>query len=129
MSGKERILIPRAKEARSVLPDTLRRWGAVVDICQAYCTVAASENSEPLTDLLTRRAVDVVTFTSSSAVQNFLALNQAPTDVLDDITIACIGPITARTCQEAGLKKIITAQTYTTAGLAECITDWRIQKS
>lgn len=129
LSGKERILIPRAKEARSVLPDTLRRWGAVVDICQAYCTVAASENSETLTDLLTRRAVDVVTFTSSSAVQNFLALNQAPTDALDDITFACIGPITARTCQEAGLKKIITAQTYTTAGLAECITDWRIQKS
>ena len=90
---------------------------------------ALSENSETLTDLLTRRAVDVVTFTSSSAVHNFLALNQAPTDVLDDITFACIGPITARTCQEAGLKKIITAQTYTTAGLAECITDWRIQKS
>ena len=48
---------------------------------------------------------------------------------LDDITFACIGPITARTCQEAGLKKIVTAQTYTIAGLAECITDWRIKQS
>ena len=129
LSGKERILIPRAKEARSVLPDTLRRWGAVVDVCQAYCTVEACENGAVLKDLLDRRAIDVVTVTSSSAVRSFLSLSQAQASDLDDITFACIGPITARTCQEAGLKKIVTAQTYTIAGLAECITDWRIKQS
>lgn len=129
LSGKERILIPRAKEARSVLPDTLRRWGAVVDVCQAYCTVEACENGAVLKDLLARQAIDVVTVTSSSAVRSFLSLSQAQASDLDDITFACIGPITARTCQEAGLKKIVTAQTYTIAGLAECITDWRIKQS
>ena len=70
-----------------------------------------------------------MTVTSSSAVRSFLSLSQAQASYLDDITFACIGPITARTCQEAGLKKIVTAQTYTIAGLAECITDWRIKQS
>ncbi|WP_370850402.1 uroporphyrinogen-III C-methyltransferase [Megasphaera sp.] len=128
LNGRERILIPRAKEARSILPDTLRRYGASVDVCEAYCTLPASENGEALKDLLQHKALDVVTFTSSSAVRSFLSLTEASSEALQDITFACIGPITARTCQEAGLKKIITAKTYTTKGLAECIRDWRLKE-
>ena len=42
MRGK-RVLIPRAAEAREVLPDTLRRWGAFVDVVVAYRTRASGQ--------------------------------------------------------------------------------------
>lgn len=128
LSGGEHILIPRAKEARSFLPDTLRQKGVSVDICEAYCTVGADENKERLTKLLADGAVDVVTVTSSSAVRHFLELTADAASALDKITFACIGPITAQTCREQGLTQIITAATYTTAGLADCIKDWRLEK-
>lgn len=128
LSVGEKILIPRAKEARSFLPDTLRRQGALVDICEAYCTVGASENKERLTRLLLDGAVDVVTVTSSSAVRHFLELTKDAASALDKVTFACIGPITAQTCREKGLKHIVTAAAYTTAGLADCLKDWRLEK-
>ncbi|MDY2966332.1 MAG: uroporphyrinogen-III C-methyltransferase [Megasphaera massiliensis] len=128
LSGGEKILIPRAKEARSFLPDTLCRHGASVDICEAYQTVGAEENKERLKKLLTDGKIDVVTVTSSSAVRYFLELTKDAGTALDDLTFACIGPITARTCREQGLKHILTASTYTTRGLTDCIKDWRLEK-
>lgn len=110
------------------MPDTLRRHGASVDICEAYQTVGAEENKERLTKLLADGAVDVVTVTSSSAVRHFLELTADTPSSLDKITFACIGPITARTCREQGLKHILTASTYTTRGLTDCIKDWRLEK-
>lgn len=126
LRGGEKILIPRAKEARSFLPDTLRRKGADVEICEAYQTIGASENKERLEKLLTDGQIDVVTVTSSSAVHHFLDLTQDASDKLDAVTFACIGPITAQTCREKGLTQILTASTYTTAGLTDCIKDWRL---
>lgn len=128
LRGGEKILIPRAKEARSFLPDTLRRKGAVVDICEAYQTVGAVENKERLEKLLTDGQINVVTVTSSSAVHHFLELTKDAKTALDDLTFACIGPITAQTCREQGLTHILTASTYTTRGLTDCIKDWRLEK-
>lgn len=128
LRGGEKILIPRAKEARSFLPDTLRRHGASVDICEAYQTVGAEENKERLKKLLTDGKIDVVTVTSSSAVRHFLELTKDAGTALYDLTFACIGPITAQTCREQGLTHILTASTYTTKGLTDCIKDWRLEK-
>ena len=74
MRGK-RVLIPRAAEAREVLPETLRAWGAMVDVVIAYRTVIPATPIGAARRFTASRAkVDVITFTSSSTVRNFVQL-------------------------------------------------------
>jgi uroporphyrinogen III methyltransferase/synthase len=67
-----RILMPRAARAREILPQTLRQWGASVDVVQAYETVLPHRQSG-LHELF-QKQIDVITFTSSSTVENFIRL-------------------------------------------------------
>lgn len=122
MNGK-RVLLPRAKEARPVLPVELRKMGAIVDEVAAYQTEQARENVDMLVKCLEEGSIDVLTFTSSSTVRNFKAL--LPPDrfesLIDGVTVASIGPITADTARELGFKVDIMAQDYTIEGLCEAI--------
>ena len=122
MNGK-RVLLPRAKEARSVLPVELRKIGAIVDEIAAYQTEQAHENVDVLIKRLEEGSIDLLTFTSSSTVRNFKAL--LPPDrfesLIDGVTVAGIGPITADTARELGFKVDIMAQDYTIDGLCEAI--------
>ena len=61
-----RVLIPRAREARAVLPDTLREHGALVDVLPVYDTLPADELAVPVERI---EAADFITFTSSSTVR------------------------------------------------------------
>jgi uroporphyrinogen III methyltransferase/synthase len=122
MRGK-RVLIPRAAEAREVLPETLRAWGASVDVVSAYRTVVPATAVAPLVDLLKQGKVDVITFTSSSTVRNFVQLfdNRRINEIGDGAAIACIGPITAQTVAELGGQVDIIAREFTIAGLVDAI--------
>ena len=122
MRGK-RVLIPRAAEAREILPQTLRQWGATVDVVVAYRTALPNIDVGPVAELLRRRTIDVITFTSSSTVKNFVALfdGKALTEIAGESVIACIGPITARTAEEMGGRPGIVAKEFTTAGLTRAI--------
>jgi len=122
MNGK-RVLLPRAKEARPVLPVELRKMGAIVDEIAAYQTEQARENVDVLIKRLEEDSIDLLTFTSSSTVRNFKAL--LPHDrfesLIKGVTVASIGPITADTAKELGFKVDIMAQDYTIDGLCEAI--------
>jgi uroporphyrinogen III methyltransferase/synthase len=122
MKGKK-VLLPRAKEARPVLPVELRKMGAVVDEIAAYQTERARENIDVLIKRLEEGSIDLLTFTSSSTVKNFKAL--LPPDrfesLIEGVTVASIGPITADTARELGFKVDIMAQDYTIDGLCEAI--------
>ena len=122
MRGK-RVLIPRAAEAREVLPETLRAWGASVDVVSSYRTVVPATAVAPLVDLLKQGKVDVITFTSSSTVRNFVQLfdNRRINEIGAGAAIACIGPITAQTVAELGGQVDITAREFTIAGLVDAI--------
>ena len=122
MKGK-RVLIPRAAEAREILPQTLREWGATVNVVVAYRTSLPNVDIEPVAELLRLRKVDVITFTSSSTVKNFVRLfgGKNLSDIAGTSEIACIGPITARTVEEAGGRPVIVAKEFTTAGLTRAI--------
>jgi uroporphyrinogen III methyltransferase/synthase len=122
MRGK-RVLIPRAAEAREVLPETLRAWGASVDVVSAYRTVVPATAVAPLVDLLKQGKVDVITFTSSSTVRNFVQLfdNRRINEIGAGAAIACIGPITAQTVAELGGQVAVTAREFTIAGLVDAI--------
>src|SRR5688572_15574772 len=119
----KRVLIPRAAEAREVLPETLRAWGAAVDVVIAYRTALARVDVAPLADLLRRGAIDVITFTSSSTVKNFVRVfdGKSLAEIAGRSALACIGPITARTVEEAGGRPAIVAEEFTTAGLTRAI--------
>jgi uroporphyrinogen III methyltransferase / synthase len=117
-----RILIPRAAKAREILPETLRQWGASVNVVQAYETVLPQEHQSGLQEL-SRKKIDVITFTSSSTVVNFLRLLDAkdPVRILDGVIIGCIGPITAQTAIDSGLRVDIISSEFTIAGLVDAI--------
>jgi uroporphyrinogen III methyltransferase / synthase len=122
IAGKK-ILLPRAQEARPILPVELRKMGAIVDEIITYRTIQDRQNANILLEDLQNDGIDMVTFTSSSTVKNFKAL--IPDDMffslMDGVTVACIGPITAETAQELGFNVHIIADEYTIPGLCEAI--------
>ena len=117
----EKVLIPRAKEAREVLPESLKEAGVDVKVVTAYETVKAKVDPEPVKQALSAGDIDIVTFTSSSTVKNLLELLGDSKDLLKKVKLAAIGPITADTLKENGLEPAIVAEEYTIAGLVEAI--------
>ena len=115
-----KILIPRAEEAREVLPDTLREMGAEVEVAPAYRTVCGQVDGEALTAELKEGNIDMVTFTSSSTVKNLVNIIGSA-EVLKDVKTACIGPVTADTAKSLGIEPDIIAKEYTIDGLVEAI--------
>ncbi|MBC2743968.1 MAG: uroporphyrinogen-III C-methyltransferase [Desulfosarcina sp.] len=118
-----KILMPRAKEARSVLPVELTRMGAIVDEMTAYETRQVENDAEDLIARLAARTIDMVTFTSSSTVKNFHRLlpPDRVNELMEDVTVASIGPITSRTARNLGLAVTIEAELYTVPGLVRAI--------
>ncbi len=113
-SGGGRVLLARAAEARDVLPEGLRDRGWTVEVVEAYRTVHGQPTPAELAAVAD---ADVVTFTSSSTVRNFLAVSDAVPPV-----VACIGPITAATAREHGLDVDIEADVHTIDGLLDALT-------
>jgi uroporphyrinogen III methyltransferase / synthase len=123
MHGKK-VLIPRAAQARDVLPEGLRKMGAQVDVVPAYTTINSGRKKEELAGQIADNRVNVITFTSSSTVTNFLEIMGKDYSLPLQIKIACIGPITAATARKAGLKVDIEQDEYTMAGLVQALIDY-----
>jgi uroporphyrinogen III methyltransferase/synthase len=121
VAGKS-ILIARAKEAREVLPEKLKELGANVQISVVYETIVEDTDAESVKSMLESGSVDIITFTSSSTVKNFMSLI-GDTKVPDSVSIACIGPVTAETAYEVGLEADVVAEEYTIEGLVSAILD------
>jgi uroporphyrinogen III methyltransferase/synthase len=115
-----RILLPRAELARKALVDELARLGAQPEEIAVYSTHPGQPASGEWDEL--EKGVDVATFTSSSTVRNFCALLGSRTgQVLQGALVACIGPVTAQTAQDHGLKVGLVAEDYTTSGLVAAL--------
>jgi uroporphyrinogen-III synthase len=125
----QRILLPRADIARQALVEGLRARGAVVDQVAVYRTVPADPPPEAW-EVLQSGRIDVVTFTASSTVRNFVALLEGRElrAVLDGVCIACIGPITARTAEDLGLRVDVVAKEHTIEGLVEAIVEYCVPR-
>ena len=122
IKGK-RVLLPRAKEARPILPVELAKMGAEVNEVTAYRTEEVRDNVDILMTGLEQGTVDLITFTSSSTVKNFHALIPPAkfNDLMKGVTIAAIGPITADTAKELGIDVHIVAESFTIPGLCDAI--------
>lgn len=121
-----RVLLPRADIGREIVGDELRRHGAEVTEVVAYRTVVAEAGREGEPDvyrMLLDRRIDVVTFTSPSAVRNFVqALGAEPAaDLLRTTLVASIGPVTAEAAIQYGIETNIMPAAYTAPALAGAI--------
>jgi uroporphyrinogen III methyltransferase/synthase len=119
-----RVLLPRAAEARNVLPDGLRAGGIRVDVAPSYQTApGGARYKHLLQEALAQGQVDYLTFTSSSAIRNFKGLleEEELAGLLARSRVACIGPVTAATAAALGVRVDLVAEEYTIDGLLEAI--------
>ena len=121
-----RFLLPRADIGREVIGEELRKRGAAVEEVIAYCTVAIDPEREGEPDvyrMLLDRRIDLVTFTSPSAVRSFAELYGADTaaDLLHATAVAAIGPVTAEAASQFGINCSIVPKQYTIPALCTAI--------
>jgi uroporphyrinogen III methyltransferase/synthase len=118
LRGKQ-VLLPRAALGRAVLATALRDMGAVVTDVAVYHTIQPRSSAVALHQRLQGGAVDMLTLTSSSAVQNLQAMlgPEHWPQVLDGVAIACIGPVTAETARVCGLQVAVQPAASTIAAL------------
>lgn len=122
-----RILLARAKKARDLLPRELRRLGARVDVVEVYQTRAPNISGQEIERVFQENKIDVITFTSSSTVENFLQLYEENVGLkhpFAGVAIAAIGPITADTLQKRGIVPHIIPKSFTVRALTEAIVDY-----
>ncbi|WP_243362108.1 uroporphyrinogen-III C-methyltransferase [Fundidesulfovibrio terrae] len=127
--GGKKVLIPRAAQAREVLPEELTRAGAQVTVLPVYETKLAQQDPDEVVAAIEEGEIHYLTFTSSSTVDNFFAM--IPTDRLaplrSKVKIACIGPITAATLKKHGFEPDIQPEAYTIPALAKALADAVVQ--
>ncbi|MES2219810.1 MAG: uroporphyrinogen-III synthase [Acidobacteriota bacterium] len=126
--GGKNVLLVRAKVARDVLPEELRKAGATVDVVDAYQTIVPVTSADDVRLLFAApsRIPDVVTFTSSSTVTNFFRLlHEANVSTWPDgMAAASIGPITSQTLRHHGIEPAVEATEYTIPGVVEALCRW-----
>jgi uroporphyrinogen-III synthase len=118
------VLLPRAEIARKALPEAVADAGGIAHEIAVYKTLPTEPDPEGIAAL--KSGVDVVTLTSPSTVQNFVAICKQngldPLNLPNNPLFACIGPITEQAAKEEGIVKLVIAKEYTTEGLIEAIT-------
>jgi uroporphyrinogen III methyltransferase/synthase len=123
-----RVLLPRADIGREVIADDLRKMGADVTEVVAYRTVVAEPDREGEPDIyrmLLDRRIDVVTFTSVSAVRSFVKMVGAEpaADLLRATLVASIGPVTAEAAAQCHIETTILPPQYTVPALVDAIVE------
>jgi uroporphyrinogen III methyltransferase/synthase len=113
-----RILLARAEKARDLLPKELSALGAIVDEGFAYRTVPETRDDTGARRRLLEEGADLITFTSSSTVENFLALGLPWPPGMQ---VASIGPVTSATARKRGLEVAVEARRHDIPGLVEAI--------
>ena len=112
----EKILIVRPEKARDVLSNELAKMGAIVDEAIAYRTLPETDAAGIAR--FCKEGADMITFASSSAVENFAALKlPLPAGLL----MASIGPATSQTMRELGLRVDVEAKRHDISGLTAAI--------
>jgi uroporphyrinogen III methyltransferase/synthase len=117
-----RILLPRARQARDLLPDALERIGARVDMVACYENILPEIDRDQVQAVL-RSPPDLLVFTSSSTVRNFITIlgSEGAREVLRHSAVAALGPITARTLADYGKEAEIRPDENTIPSLLDAI--------
>jgi uroporphyrinogen III methyltransferase / synthase len=112
----DRVLLPRADIATETLSAGLLELGWQVDDVTAYRTVRAAPPAAETREAIKTGGFDAVLFTSSSTVRNLVGIAGKPHT---SSIIAVIGPQTAKTAEELGLRVDVLAESPSAVSLAE----------
>ncbi|MFF3460820.1 uroporphyrinogen-III synthase [Streptomyces sp. NPDC001984] len=121
----DRVFLPRADIATETLVAGLIELGWEVDDVTAYRTVRASPPPAETREAIKGGGFDAVLFTSSSTVRNLVGIAGKPHNVT---VIACIGPATAKTAEEHGLRVDVMAPEPSVLKLAEALADFGLKR-
>lgn len=100
-----KLLLPRAETAREVFPNKVRELGGEIDTVTAYRAVKPDYQGKRVKRFFKEGKISVATFTSAATFNNFLELMEEDAlELLKDVSIAVIGPVTAKAVEKAGLK-------------------------
>ncbi len=113
-----RVLLPRADIATETLVAGLKEIGWEVDDVTAYRTVRAAPPAPEIRDAIKGGDYDAVVFTSSSTVRNLVGIAGKPHPAT---VVACIGPATAKTAQEQGLRVDVLAPEASASSLVDAL--------
>ncbi|MBN2419926.1 MAG: uroporphyrinogen-III C-methyltransferase [Deltaproteobacteria bacterium] len=120
-----RILLPRAEKAREILPHELRKMGAQINVVDAYRTIMPGNKADKVIRMLEAGEIDMITFTSSSTVTNFMGMFKERADQvktwLKNVAVASIGPVTSDSAKKLGLNITVEPADYTIDALTEAI--------
>ena len=123
-----KVLLPRADIGREVIADDLRRAGAEVTDVVAYRTTLAQGERDGDRDvyrMLLDGEIDAITFTSASTVRNFAQIHgeEQAADLLRDVVVACIGPVTAEAAHQLGIPATLIPERYTIPDLVDTLVE------
>lgn len=122
IGNDEKVLLIQPKVARDIIPNGLRKAGIHIDVLRLYKTVQDTSYAELLKNALENGEVDYVTFTSSSTVTNTKDLLGADAiSLLRGPKTVCIGPITAATAVEEGIRVDLVGDTFTIPAMVDLI--------
>jgi uroporphyrinogen III methyltransferase / synthase len=117
-----RVLYAAAEGARDVLPTGLSALGAHVDVVPIYRTERVADDVSPVRSRLELHEVDLVTFTSASAVHAFVAT--VGIEAARHAPAASIGPVTTEAARDAGLDVRAEASESTIPGLVDAVVSY-----
>ncbi|HYA11692.1 MAG TPA: uroporphyrinogen-III C-methyltransferase [Thermodesulfovibrionales bacterium] len=124
-----RFLLPRAEKAREVFPEKVRELGGEIDIPVTYRTVKPESRGKRLRRFLKEGRISIATFTSAATFNNFREIMGEDADeLLKGVTIAVIGPVTAKAIEKAGLHVDIMPKEATIQTLVEEIINWATKR-
>ncbi|MBI4845475.1 MAG: uroporphyrinogen-III C-methyltransferase [Candidatus Omnitrophica bacterium] len=119
IKGK-RIFIPHSRQARKLLCEGLKKQGAAVDEMFIYeAALPKQANPGDLKKIIAEERFDLITFTSSSCVGQFVRLLSGEKALLKKQVFAVIGPVTKKILRDYGYKATVIAKKYTVPGLVE----------
>ena len=124
-----KFLLPRAEIAREVFPEKVRELGGIIDVPVAYRAIKPDYHGKRLKRFLKEGRITIATFTSAATFLNFREIMGADADdLLQNVAIAVIGPVTAKAIDKAGLTVHIMPKEATVEAMVEEIQKWVLQK-
>jgi uroporphyrinogen III methyltransferase/synthase len=120
-----RFLLPRAEVAREIFPEKVRELGGVIDVPVTYRAVKPEYHGKRMRRFLKEGRITIATFTSAATFNNFMEIMGEDSDeLLRNVAIAVIGPVTAKAVHKAGLKVAIMPEEATVEAMVEEIKRW-----
>ncbi len=120
-----KLLLPRAEVAREIFPEKVRELGGVIDVPVTYRAVKPEYHGKRMRRFLKEGRITIATFTSAATFNNFMEIMGEDSDeLLRNVAIAVIGPVTAKAVEKAGLKVGIMPEEATVEAMVEEIKRW-----